>query len=251
MSKALASPAPSFDYRLVEKELKSKLLQLAHTIKKHTTGHLEQALEMGRHITAANELMAKAGKESLFGAWIKCECGVSRTTAYNYMNAYERFGDGNCSRLEQFTLESIYLLAADKTPDEAIQTAINLAEKGERITKDTATALKRRFSEHGRQRGTGKALGNEALGGDEPPGEAAGGAAASPDGDDGAGCPAPISGKPTFQRFLKCWNELIGLADGLKNEAPYHEIEGILDGIRVTYAACRRWHQHHKEKADG
>jgi hypothetical protein len=137
VSKAVA--VVTFDYEGIDKDTKGKLTYLAGQIRKSAKGHITHALEMGEHIHEANDALAHAGCEGRFSEWVKAECGFSRKTAYNYMNAFARFG-GNCESLTQFTAEAVYLLAGDDVPDGAIKEALKMADKGERIGLETAKA---------------------------------------------------------------------------------------------------------------
>lgn len=140
MTKAIA--AVGFDYEGIDKDTKGKLTYLAGQVRKSTKSHIEYAIAMGESVSQANELLATAGCESRFGAWVQAECGFSRKSAYNYMNAYARFGEESC-KLTQFTAEAIYLLSADSTPESAVKKALKLADKGTRITLDQASELKK------------------------------------------------------------------------------------------------------------
>jgi hypothetical protein len=137
VSKAVA--VVTFDYEGIDKDTKGKLTYLAGQIRKSAKGHITHALEMGEHIHEANDALAHAGCEGRFSEWVKAECGFSRKTAYNYMNAFARFG-GNCESLTQFTAEAVYLLAGDDVPEGAIKEALKMADKGERIGLETAKA---------------------------------------------------------------------------------------------------------------
>ena len=48
---------------------------------------------MGKMVHEAHELLAGGGCEGQFKPWIEAECGISRSTAYNYMNARRRFSE--------------------------------------------------------------------------------------------------------------------------------------------------------------
>jgi hypothetical protein len=138
MTKAIA--VVGFDYVGVNKDTKQKLICLAGDVRRSTKNHIEHALDMGKAVYAAHDLLASAGCASKFGAWVASECGFSKRTAYNYLNAYVRF-DGNRASLAQFTTEAVYFLASDDVPEEAVNEALRLAGKGSRINREAAQEI--------------------------------------------------------------------------------------------------------------
>jgi hypothetical protein len=138
----MAIATTAFDYEGIDKDIKGMLRSIAGDIRRSTKSHLDYAIQMGESVTQANELFAKSGCEGKFGAWVKAECGFSKRSAYNYMNAFARFG-GNRASLAQFTAEAVYLLSEDSVSDDVVAQAIKMAGKGQRITKEAAVELKR------------------------------------------------------------------------------------------------------------
>jgi hypothetical protein len=133
----------SFDYTEFDKESKSKLICCAGQVARHKGAMIKNALALGEAITAAHEVLATAGKEGRFGEWVDAECDFGRRSAYNYMNAWERFG--NCATVAQFNDGAMYALAEPKAPPEAAKEAEKLATKGIRITLDKAKELLAKF----------------------------------------------------------------------------------------------------------
>jgi hypothetical protein len=132
MSKALTK----FDYEGLDKQ---KLVYFAGQLSKCAREHASSGMEIGRIIAEAHELFALAGQGGKFTAWVEYELRLSRQTAYNYMWAWQRFG--NCKSLLQFTQEALYTLASPKVPEPAAFAAIKLADKGEQVDKKKAKEL--------------------------------------------------------------------------------------------------------------
>lgn len=137
-----------FNYSPLGKETRGRLVSLANNIRRSTKSHIENAIQMGMLLNEAIELLARNRLESSFKGWVERECGFSLRTAYNYINVFNRFGE--CATVAQnLTLGGLYVLSPDDVPEEAVQTAINLAQKGERVTAKIAYELKARFSDEG------------------------------------------------------------------------------------------------------
>jgi hypothetical protein len=99
-----------FEYEGFEKETRSKLKELSKLINNTANSHIQKMMELGALISEANEILAKVGRDSMFGAWIESECSISRRTAYNWMAAYDRFG-AHPEKLANLTAEAIYYLS--------------------------------------------------------------------------------------------------------------------------------------------
>ncbi len=140
MSKKLTTVQAEFDYSSIDKGTTGKLRYLAGQVKAGTKSHIQAILDVGEQIAQANELLAKYGKEGLFGKWVEAECGISRMTAYNYLNAHERFGEHR-KRITHFTAEAIYYLSRDDTTLDVIDEALSLNDKGVTVTKPMAEEL--------------------------------------------------------------------------------------------------------------
>lgn len=132
-----------FDYTVLDKEDKGKLLYLAGEIKKASTQHKTSGIAVGESIAKAHAILAADGKDGQFSAWVEAECGFGRTTAYKYMWTWERFGD--CKVLDRFDLSAMQTLSAPSVPDEAREEAIELAAKGHHITNDRSKEIVGQF----------------------------------------------------------------------------------------------------------
>lgn len=237
-----------FDYSSLSKELRGKLVSLANCIRKHTEHQVQHTLSKGRELLEAIDLLAKARCEYVFKDWVENTCHISVRTAYNYISAYERFGDYE-SLAHNFTLEGLYLLAAESTPEESVQTAINLAEKGEKITRGRACELIRRHKENGHDRGD---AGSNGDGGEDGSGAASPRDQEAPQQEAG-----PALGAGADQRESPCVGDLevtrlqrsIDAAfktlasdlDLLNKLQPWHDHEAVMISIDIAFSSYRKW----------
>lgn len=121
-----------FDYRLVPDEAKGKLIWYASELGKQAKTHVESGLQIGRILSEAKKLIGDGGRET-FQEWVDSECGFSKSTAYNYISAWENFGE--CPTVGHIELGAMYQLAKSSG---AKKKALKLADKGVRITQSMA-----------------------------------------------------------------------------------------------------------------
>jgi hypothetical protein len=132
-----------FDYDSVEKEAKGKLVYLAGQIKKESASHTRTGIAIGESVAKAHEILAGDGRDGQFSQWVEAECGFSKRTAYNYMNAWQTFGKSES--IEQYEPTAMYTLSGSKVPPDAVKEAEKLAKKGERITAEKADEILGKF----------------------------------------------------------------------------------------------------------
>jgi hypothetical protein len=98
----------------------------------------------GKLVEVQNTLKSKGFQE-----WLHEEFTWSKSQAYNFINAYERFG--NHPNLEQLDIavSAINLLAAPNTPNDVVDDMIQRAEQGEKITHKKA---KHELDQHKKKR---------------------------------------------------------------------------------------------------
>lgn len=93
---------------------------------------VRKILAIGKELIEARERLGKKGSGK-FGAWCRDRLKFSRRTCYNYIYAYEVFGD--CATVAQmFDVTAMYHLAQPGVPSKAITEALIHAESGRRIT---------------------------------------------------------------------------------------------------------------------
>lgn len=136
----------AFDYSGMDKDAKGKLISLAGEIRRQKEKHATSGFEIGRSVAASHAVFAGNGGEGQFSSWVERECGFSKRTAYNYMNAWREFG--NCATVAQFDVSAIYALSSEtQGADKARKEAIKLADKGQKITHEKAKEILNRFRE--------------------------------------------------------------------------------------------------------
>lgn len=139
----------TFDYSGFDKETKSRLICRAANIKKSKGAIVESVLAVGQEVAGANEDLAAAGQEGKFTEWVELNCNFSKSTAYNYMRAYEAFGDVNTKTIAQVDDSAMYLLAAPNAPPAATKEALKIADKGIQVTKKLAQEI---LAKHARKK---------------------------------------------------------------------------------------------------
>jgi len=122
----------NFDYSLLEKDTKAKLIWYAAEIRKHGKAFNEAGLAMGKMLAEARELCG----DKPFRDWAPAECGCSLRTAYNYISAHTEFGE--CATVAHIELSAMYELAKDAG---AKKKALRLAAKGVTVTQAVAREL--------------------------------------------------------------------------------------------------------------
>lgn len=138
----MSTELTKFDYGGLDKP---KLVYYAGQFAKAMEAHTKSGMAIGQIVAEAHALFAEDGRDGLFSKWVESELRISRQTAYNYMWAFERFG--NCKTVLQFDAAAMYALASPKVPPEAAKEAQKLADKGHRIDKKKAKELVARFSD--------------------------------------------------------------------------------------------------------
>jgi hypothetical protein len=98
-------------------------------------------LEIGKQLNAAHDRFAGAGRDGEFGPWVKRRCYFSLRTAYRYRDVHRRFAGQKCATVAHFEQRALYCLAKEDCPQEAVDKAIEMADRGERITLHAAKSL--------------------------------------------------------------------------------------------------------------
>lgn len=133
-----------FDYEGFDTTARVALVGYARRGRKEIGAGLERMLALGEVIGEANDTLAKHGAEGRFGEWVEAELGISRSTAYNYMNAFAKFGD--CPTVGQMAPTAVYLLAANNCPEKAVHEAIqSLNSASDYLRKEDAEEIIARY----------------------------------------------------------------------------------------------------------
>lgn len=130
----------TFSYEGIDPEVKGKLVWYVGEGMKLKRQYIASVLEFGEMISSANALLTDSGNHGRFKEWVECELKIGRTTAYEMMWAFERFG--RCSPVEQhFGQKAMYLLAAPTVPKAASDEALKLASKGVWVDEEKAKQI--------------------------------------------------------------------------------------------------------------
>jgi len=134
-----------FDYGSLDKDVRGKLINLAGQISRGKGEYLKASMVIGEAISEAHGLLP----EGKFSAWVEDQ-GFSRQSAYNYKNAWEKFG--SCKTVLHMSQDAMYALAGDSVPPQAVKEAIRLADRGEKVTKKVAKQILLKFAANGHAR---------------------------------------------------------------------------------------------------
>lgn len=126
---------PLFDYEALDIIIRSSLQQRAEKIRSYSRRYV---VEVGRELAEARDEL-RHNKAGGFEGWVALEFGWSRRTAYNFISAYEAFG--NCANFAQLEIadSAIYLLAP--ASEDIRNEAIQRAEAGEKISYAVAKGI--------------------------------------------------------------------------------------------------------------
>lgn len=128
----------NFDYAILSKEDAGKLRYCAGEIQKQKKSVAVSLMTIGQVLMTAHEQLAKH-RSGTFQKWVESECGFSKSTAYNYMQAFSVFG--NCPTVGQLEDGAMYALASNGTPEKALKEVLKLADKGTKITQKLAKTI--------------------------------------------------------------------------------------------------------------
>jgi hypothetical protein len=91
-----------------------------------------QVLEIGELLLKIRGLI----EPGQFDAWIKAEFEWSRTSAYRFIQVYERFK--SVPNIGTIDASALYLIAQDNTPKEAVAEIVEAAQHGEIVSHSKA-----------------------------------------------------------------------------------------------------------------
>jgi ribosomal protein L37AE/L43A len=94
---------------------------------------VESGIKIGKFLSESRGLLP--GGEP-FKAWVERECGCSISSAYNYISAFENFGE--CPNLDCIELSAMYELTKNKSAKKA---ALEMAKRGKIVTLKIAKEL--------------------------------------------------------------------------------------------------------------
>jgi len=121
-----------FDYMQLPADTRTLVQQRAEEIKESVRRSAQEILITGEKLVEVRGILHQ--KKGSFDAWLSTEFGWSRSQAYNYINAFERFGSRpNFGQLD-IAVSAINMLAAPSTPQDVVDEVLERAERGEKIT---------------------------------------------------------------------------------------------------------------------
>ena len=137
--KTLAKPdAPVlvWDYSTIENDAPAEIIQAAASqIKTVFRRTLENIIEIGKLLHVVREHLPHGSWRS----WLEVEIGMSTSSAANYLNAYGHADEFRA--VENWSAGAAFLLVGSNVPENAIESANQLAESGQKVTKDAAQAI--------------------------------------------------------------------------------------------------------------
>ncbi len=139
--KPLSDEAHNFDYAALDSKTLEVVQQRTSEIKERLRDTAQAIWEIGQKLVDVRNCLSYGE----FNSWVKTEFQWSRSTAYNYINVFEKFS--SCPNFGQLNIaaSALYLLAASSIPDEARKEALESARVGETITYSKAKAIISRY----------------------------------------------------------------------------------------------------------
>lgn len=125
-----------FDYSSLSSAIASQTKKSAEKIKLRLKRTAQDIVEIGKELIEVKANLP----HGQFLSWIDAEFKMNKQMANTFMNVAERFGEK--SDYLTFAPTILYMLASPSTPDEVVQTAIEMAENGEKITVAEVKRLK-------------------------------------------------------------------------------------------------------------
>jgi hypothetical protein len=120
-----------FDYQTLNDENRRAIQERTKKLKELWQRTAQDIWEIGQ-ILADVQLRLKQDRQ--FDGWLKAEFGLSRRTAYNFINVYKAFQED--AKFAQINLDpsALYLLASPSTPQEIRDEIIQQASTGAKVT---------------------------------------------------------------------------------------------------------------------
>lgn len=127
------------DWSGIDKLNKQALEHLASGLRTSLGKTAEMFLQVCASVARIHDRLAELGCRGRFSSFVESECGISRSTAYNYIAIHNKFR--NCPTVGQFTPSALLELAKSDTPDEVIE---QLIASDEHVSGAKAKAAKRK-----------------------------------------------------------------------------------------------------------
>ena len=131
-----SSNSNEFDYFVLDSEVRIVVQQRTLEIKSLMRRTVQDIIEIGQKLT---EVKARLGHGN-FTQWLVREFEWQERSARNFMRVAEAFETANFADLD-FAASALYLLAAPSVSEGVRQTALEMAQNGEKITYSKAKRL--------------------------------------------------------------------------------------------------------------
>jgi hypothetical protein len=116
----------------------SNLAKITQQINELRQQHNTDAIAIGRLLTEAKKQIPHG--EWL--PWLRKEFAWSKSAAARFMQVYKKFGgDKQISQIGKFEPSTLYLLAEEKTPPEAVKAVLDLVKNGKPIAHKDAVRI--------------------------------------------------------------------------------------------------------------
>lgn len=125
-----------FDYRLLSADTRVFVLEKTDETQWLLKKTAENIIKIGKNL---QEVKARL-PHGMFLPWLKSEFGLSEKMARNFMYVKDRF-ENKSVNFTDLSISALYLLSAPGTPPEAVDEALQRAEKGEKITHALAKQI--------------------------------------------------------------------------------------------------------------
>lgn len=133
-----------FDYQTLNDETRRVIQERTRKLKELWQRTAQDIWEIGQILA---EVQSRLKQDRQFDAWLKAEFGLSRRTAYNFINVYKAFQED--AKFAQINIDpsALYLLASPSTPQQIRDEIIQQASTGAKVThKDIKQAISKKKS---------------------------------------------------------------------------------------------------------
>lgn len=134
-----------FDYETLNDENRQVIQARTKKLKELWQRTAQDIWEIGQILA---EVQSRLKQDRQFDAWLKGEFGLSRRTAYNFINVYKAFQEN--AKFAQINIDpsALYLLASPSTPQEIRDEIIQQASAGAKVShKDIKKAIGKKKSQ--------------------------------------------------------------------------------------------------------
>lgn len=121
---------PKYDYPGIDDPIvRADLEQRTTAIRRRMQDAAQCILDIGRDLQHVHDHL----KHGEYLEWLQAEFKMSQSMAYNFRNAWKRFGQRDI-KLGNLRCAVIYLLAAPSTPQAAVEDVLEKDRQGEQVT---------------------------------------------------------------------------------------------------------------------